>query len=86
MPHHKSAKKRLKTSKERRLRNRENRAAMRGSIKAFRTLVAGGAEDADRPGELSRIYSLLDVQARKGIIHPNKASRLKSRLAALAQK
>ena len=32
------------------------------------------------------MYSLLDIQAHKGIIHPNKAARLKSRLADLTRK
>jgi small subunit ribosomal protein S20 len=85
LPHHKSAKKRLKTSDERRQRNRANRAHLRSSVKDFRRQVASGAE-GEQPPDLSRIYSLLDLQARKGIIHPNKAARLKSRLAALGQK
>jgi small subunit ribosomal protein S20 len=86
LPHHKSAKKRLKTSEERRLRNRTNRAQLRSSVKEFRRLIAGGANEGDQPVDLSRMYSLLDLQARKGIIHPNKAARLKSRLAGLSQK
>jgi small subunit ribosomal protein S20 len=85
LPHHKSAKKRLKTSHERRQRNRANRALLRSSIKEFRRQVGGGAE-GDQPPDLSRMYSLLDMQARKRIIHPNKAARLKSRLADLTRK
>lgn len=82
MPHHKSCKKRLKTSLERRERNRMNRAAMRGSLKVFR--VESTLEE--RQAKLSSMYSLLDVQVRKGIMPKARASRLKSRLAATTLK
>lgn len=85
MPTHKSTTKRLRTSNSRRLRNRANRALMRSSIRSFRKAVADKAE-IDRKVELTQLCSLLDVQARKGIIHRNKAARLKSRLTALTQK
>lgn len=70
MPHHKSAKKRLRQSKEQRLRNRGQRTELRRAVKAAR-------ESRD---QLSSGVSALDVAARRGIIHPNKAARLKSRL------
>ena len=82
MPHHKSCKKRLKTSLERRERNRMNRAVMRSSLKKYRQ--EGSTEE--RQAKLAEMYSLLDVQVRKGIIPKSRASRLKSRLAAAAQK
>jgi len=85
VPNHKSAKKRLLTSKLRNLRNRDNRARMRSAIKVFQTQVESWADD-QKTQELSRIYSLLDVQVRKGIIHRNKAARLKSRLTAMGPK
>jgi ribosomal protein S20 len=59
-----------------------NRAAMRGSLKVFR--VESTLEE--RQAKLSAMYSLLDVQVRKGIIPKARASRLKSRLAATTQK
>ena len=85
MPHHKSAKKRLRTSKIRNLRNRANRAYYRAALKSFRA-EAHSAATADKLAQLNNLYSTLDVQARKGILSKKKASRLKSRLAALAQK
>ncbi|MFO7652964.1 MAG: 30S ribosomal protein S20 [Candidatus Krumholzibacteriia bacterium] len=85
MPHHKSSKKRLLTSKKRNLRNRQNRATMRSALKKFRT-EAAGASPEQKLAELPALYSLVDVQARKGIIPKQRASRLKSRLAALAAK
>jgi small subunit ribosomal protein S20 len=71
MPHHKSAKKRLRQSKEHRLRNRGHRTDLRRAVKAARE-----QSEAVPAGQ-----SALDVAARRGLIHPNKAARLKSRLA-----
>ncbi len=84
MPHHKSAKKRVITNEKRRLRNRTNKAQLRGSVKAFRTLASGDKSQAT--AQLPAITSTIDVQARKGVIPKRRASRLKSRLAALVQK
>jgi small subunit ribosomal protein S20 len=70
MPHHKSAKKRLRQSKEQRLRNRGHRTELRHAVKLAR-------ENSEK---LQGGVSALDVAARRGIIHPNKAARLKSRL------
>ena len=83
MPHHKSAKKRMKTSEDRRLRNRDNRAEMRSSVKKFRGLTAAGEGKSE---DLQGIYSMLDTQARKGLIPRARAARLKARLSTLLQK
>jgi len=83
LPHHKSAKKRMKTSEERRLRNRDNRAEMRSSVKKFRGLTAAGEGNSE---DLRGIYSMLDMQARKGIIPRARAARLKARLSTLLPK
>jgi len=83
LPHHKSCKKRMKTSALRRESNRRNRSAMRTAIKKFRAQCASGEKS---PEALASIYSVLDVQARKGVIPKQRASRLKSRLAALMAK
>ena len=82
MPHHKSCKKRLRTSLERRERNRMNRAAMRSTLKKYRLETT----PEERQAKLSEMYRLVDVQARKGIIPKTRASRLKSRLAAASQR
>lgn len=81
MPHHKSCKKRLKQSLRQRLINRQERAATRTSLKTFR--AAGASEAGTTPEQLRDIYSVLDVQARKGIIPRKRAARLKARMAAL---
>jgi small subunit ribosomal protein S20 len=83
LPHNKSCKKRLITDAKRRERNRINKAAMRTQLKKFRSLPAGSDERRD---SLTAMYSEMDVLARKGIIPRKRASRLKSRLAALAAK
>lgn len=83
MPHHKSCKKRMKTSALRRLSNRENRSQMRSAVKTFRAAATG---EEKSPEALSAIYRMLDVQARKGVIPKNRASRLKARMAALYNK
>lgn len=85
MPDHKSCKKRLITSAKRRERNRANKAMMRTTLKDFRNLAAT-ADTAAKTAALPGLYSLLDTQARKGVIPRKRASRLKSRLAALAAK
>ena len=85
MPHDKSCKKRLITSKERNLRNRMNRTLMRSTIKEYRNTI-GNASAEDKAKNLSEMYSLIDTQARKGVIPKKRAARLKSRMAAAASK
>jgi len=85
LPDHKSCKKRLITSGKRRERNRTNKAMMRGTLKEFRTMAVS-ADVPTKTAELPGLYSLLDTQVRKGIMPRKRASRLKSRLAALAAK
>lgn len=79
MPHHKSCKKRMKTSEQRRLVNRQERSEMRTKMKSFRT-------GEKTPENLSSVYSMLDTQVRKGVIPKQRASRLKSRAASLLGK
>lgn len=83
LPHHKSCKKRLITSRVRRERNRQNKATMRGALKAYRSLPTGSEE---RQNRLTEMYSHMDTLVRKGIMPRNRANRLKSRLAAFAAK
>ena len=85
MAQHKSALKEHRRSRERRLRNRWNRARLRTAIKSFRTAVAEG--DADKARSLlPSTLSLLDRVAKLGAIHTNAASRTKSRLTLAVNK
>ena len=81
MPHHKSCKKRLKQDRTRRHANRQDRSELRSAMKSFKTLCASGEEKT--PEALNSMYRALDVQSRKGVIPRKRASRLKSRMAAL---
>ena len=82
MPNVKSAEKRMRTNEARRTRNRRDRSRLRSAVKRVRE-PQGAAPQAD---DLQRAISLLDRSARKGLIHPNKAARDKSRLTRLARK
>jgi len=85
VPHAKSCKKRLVTSRKRNERNRANRAMMRTKIKNYRQNI-GSAPAEDKAATLSEMYRLIDVQARKGLLPKRRAARLKSRMAAAAAK
>lgn len=85
MPHHKSCKKRLITSQARNERNRQNRAMMRTKVKQYRANI-GEVPAEDKPKSLTEMYSLIDMQARKGLMPKARAARLKARMAAAAAK
>jgi len=75
---HKSVKKRLRTSKKSNVRN----TAIKSRIKTLVKKTEASPEEAS----LKEAVSFLDKAAQKGAIHPNKASRIKSRLTKLVQK
>ena len=82
MPNTTSAKKRLRQSLIRRDRNRAAKSQLRGALRKTREAVAAGnLEEAQTL--VHTTARMLDKIAAKGIIHNNKASRLKSRLAHL---
>lgn len=85
MPHNKSCKKRLITAKAQNERNRQNRAMMRGKIKTYRKDVEEMSAD-DKATAVTAMYSLIDSQARKGLMPKRRAARLKSRMALAATK
>ena len=74
MPQHKSAKKRVKTSAKSQARNRALRSTLRGSLKDLTAKPAGEETEARK-----KLQSVLDRAVNKGILHKNKAARLKSR-------
>ncbi len=77
----KSAVKRNKQSSAARLRNRHYMSILRSEIKRFRKLVVEGDIEGAR-SSLGITYSRIDKSIQKGIIHRNRAARLKSRLTA----
>jgi small subunit ribosomal protein S20 len=78
LPIHKSAEKRLKTSKKANIKNRQIKSQMKTLIKK----VEASPDDTS----LKVVISFIAKAARKKVIHPNQASRLKSRLTKLVQK
>lgn len=79
MPLIKSAKKAVKTSKRQTEENRLVRAKIKDTLKGARIAISAGEKDAAE--KVSKAYRELDIAAKKNVIHKNKASRLKSRLA-----
>ena len=78
MPNIASAKKNMRKSRAAQARNRAQRSALRTALKKAK---AEGASAEER----ARAISLLDRNARKGLIHKNAAARHKSKLARKAQ-
>ena len=80
MPNVKSAEKRMRTAAKRAERNKAQRSKLRTALKK-----AHQSEDAEQAStSFADAKSLLDRAARKRLLHPNKAARLKSRLAKQA--
>jgi small subunit ribosomal protein S20 len=84
MPHTPSAKKRLRQTAKRRLRNRSTKKAIRVQIKKLDDLVKQGPADQVQ-AELKQAIKKLDKAAARGIIHRNTAARKKSQLARLTR-
>ncbi len=77
------ARKRQRQSDERNLRNRAVRTRVRKQMRQLR----GAAEEGDTAKVqelLPATESVIDVGARKGVLHPNTAARYKSRMARKA--
>ena len=74
-----SAKKQIRNSYRKWLRNRYVKGHMRSAVKSVRDAIAQG--DAEQAAALMpRAAKELDRAAKKHVIHKNKAARLKSRL------
>ena len=76
MPHHKSCKKRMRTSDEARTSNRAYRSNLRSLIRDVRA----AENQSDAQAKYTEVTSLLDRLTRKGILHKNRAASCKSRL------
>lgn len=76
MANHKSALKRIRRNEAVRLRNRYQHKTTRNAIKKLRN-----EEDKEKAAAiLPTIVGMIDKLAKRNIIHPNKASNLKSKL------
>lgn len=80
MPHTASARKRLRQTEKRRKRNRTTIKGIKKHTREVAVALKGG--DATAAGtEFVNATKKLDKAAARGVIHKNKAARLKSRLA-----
>ncbi len=84
MPNIQSAKKRVKVSKTKNLRNRMVKTGVKTSLKKFNAALAEGVEPAT--AQLSATTSALDKAVSKGVLHKNAANRRKARMAAAINK
>jgi len=82
MAHHKSALKRIRQNRKRRLYNRKNKRAAKEIIKAIRR--ATSYEEAKEL--VQKAYKVLDRIAARGVIHKNNAANKKSKLARLVNR
>jgi small subunit ribosomal protein S20 len=79
-----SAKKRVRASLRKRVRNRAARSAVKTLVARARKPAAGAASMTS--DDLRRAISALDKAAEKGTLHRNNASRRKSRLMSAVAK
>jgi ribosomal protein S20 len=77
MPIIKSAKKRVRTARKAAIRNSKTHRSLKSALKTFAKKPATAS--------LSEAHSNLDKAVKKGVIHKNKAARLKKRAAAKAK-
>ena len=77
MPIIKSAKKRVKTAKKATIRNSKTKRSLRSALKLFAKSPSAKAHSTSQ--------SELDKAVKKGVIHKNKAARLKKQAAAKAK-
>lgn len=77
----KSAQKRIKIIETKTLRNKMIKSSLKTIIKKFEATIASN-NIAEAKVAYVNVVKALDMAASKGILHKNKASRKKSRLAA----
>jgi len=76
MANHKSAEKRIRSSRTKREHNRYLGKTVRNAVRKIRAAETNEVAAKDLPDVVSRI----DKLAKKGVIHKNKAANLKSKL------
>ncbi len=77
MAHHLSAKKRIRQTESKRVKNKYYARSTRSAVKKLRETTDKEAATE----QYSEVVTMLDKLAKKNIIHKNKASNLKSKLA-----
>lgn len=79
MANHKSAIKRIRQNEKRRIFNRTFRNRTRTYVKRARSVIASG-DLAEAKTVTRQAIRELDMNASRGVLHPNNAARRKSRL------
>ncbi|MBP6369588.1 MAG: 30S ribosomal protein S20 [Paludibacteraceae bacterium] len=77
MANHKSSVKRIRQTEKRKLHNRYYAKTARNAVRKLRAL----REKEEAVALFPKIVAMLDKLAKKNLIHKNKASNLKSKLA-----
>ena len=77
MANHLSAKKRIRQAESRRVRNKYQARTMRNAVKKLKNTT----DKAEAAEQYPKVVSMLDKLAKTNVIHKNKASNLKSKLA-----
>lgn len=77
MANHKSSEKRIRQNAAKKVFNKYYAKTMRNAVKKLRTTTVKADAEAMYP----KVVALIDRLAKKNVIHDNKASNLKSRLA-----
>ncbi|MSR30556.1 MAG: 30S ribosomal protein S20 [Gemmataceae bacterium] len=84
MPHSRSAKKNVRKSEKRRLKNKAVLRELRLQMKVVEDKAGGSLEELRT--ECALAAKKLDKAGARRVIHPNKASRLKSHVGKLLAK
>ena len=85
MANHKSAEKRDRQSKMRRLRNRMNKSAMKTAVRQIEDALSAGSEEQAKAA-LQAAVPVIYKTAAKGSIHKKTAARKVSRLTKRVNK
>jgi len=80
MPNTKSAEHRMRNSARRHLHNQSIKSRLKTLEKKFLTLLTGAKKD-ETIAAWCAVTAAFDKAAKSGVLHPNNASRKKSRLA-----
>ena len=82
MPQHTSAKKRVVTNERDRARNRAVKSQVQRAVKSLHEAIG----ESEAKAQLAKTHSILDNASRKGVLHPRKVDRTKSRLAKAVER
>lgn len=77
MAHHLSAKKRIRQTESRRAKNKYHARTTRSAVRKLRNTT----DKAEAAEMYPKVVAMLDKLAKTNVIHSNKASNIKSKLA-----